>query len=357
MKTPPMRHAIPRKHVVRWAVLALVIALVAVTAFVVQRAQQALDTATQGQGGSAIDILLPKPLDGESTGTVNLLLAGNSFDDKGHDGAALTDSIMVASMNLTTHHITLVSIPRDLWVEDDGKQMKINAVYPVHASGTAGASDLGDSRAGMQGLARVVERVTGLHIDHYALVGYRALRDAVDAVGGIDLTIHGTEGKGIYDPAAGVNVPEGFQHIDGLTALRISRARNDKQVSGNEDSYGVADSDFGRTRNQRVIMGALLDKVKSTPTLANPATMVAMFDVISANVRTDLSVGQIRRVYDLSTKSTAMNSITIKGDAKNFLIADYTDAPTSAARSSLIPSAGVFDYSKIQKFVAAACAS
>jgi len=353
-----MRHALPqrRRHVVRWVVLAVVLALVAVGVWVGVRFQHAVDSATQGHGGSAIDLLLPKALRGEDTGRVNILLAGNSFDDTGHDGAALTDSIMVASMELATHKIAVISIPRDLWVDYGGRHLKVNAVYPLAASGTAGANTLGDAQAGMTALGQVAEQVTGLRIDQYALVGYRALQDVVDAVGGIDVVIHGTESKGIFDPAAGVNLPEGPQHIDGLTALRLSRARNDKDVSGNEGSYGVADSDFGRTRNQRMVLSALLAKVKTTPSLANPATMVTIFDSISNNVRTDLSVAQVRRIYDLSSSSPGFQSLTVKGDDSHELLRDYTDAEDGAS-DALAPTAGVFDYTEIRAYLAAALAS
>ncbi len=356
------RHAVahPRRRRIWLTVFVLLLALVLGTlGWVWYNAQRAVDDATQGQGGAALDILTSAPLDGESTGRVNILLAGNSFDEKGHEGAALTDSIMVASMNLTTRHVAIISIPRDLWVQYNGEKMKINAVYPVAASGNPGAADLGNYTAGMGALGQVVETVTGLHINQDVLVGYSALKDTVDAVGGIDVVIEGTkpdgrpEPRGIYDPAAGVNLQNGPQHIDGLTALRISRARNDHEVAGNEDAYGVGDNDWGRQRNQRMILTALQQKIKSTPALANPATMVSIFNTVSKNVRTDLSVHQVRRVYDLTNGQVGMTSVSIKGDDTHELLKNYKAGDLDA----VVPTAGRFDYSEIQQFVAAACAA
>jgi len=343
------------RHVVRWIVAAVLVLAVGVSAWVLTSAQRAVDAAMDGKGGAAIDILVPRPLNGEETGRVNLLLVGNSFDDRGHEGAALTDSIIVASMDLSTHRVVLASIPRDLWVEYDGDQMKINAVYPVAASGTSGASGLGDSAAGLAALSGVVTRVTGLRIDHYVLVGYTALKEIVDAVGGIDVVIDSPDPRGIYDPASnGLRLANGPQHLDGQTALSLSRARNHAQ-EGQEEPYGIPDAGFGRERNQRMVLSALMDKVQHTPALANPAVMVAIFDSVSANVRANLTVSQVRRVYDLTTQGGAPASVSLLGDGTVWLLRDYDDREVGAS-DALVPAAGVFDYSDIQAYLARALA-
>ena len=110
-------------------------------------AQNAVDKSMNGQGGSAIDILMPKPLNNEGTGRVNVLITGNSFDDEGHQGAALTDSITVASMDLVNKKITLISIPRDMWVDIPGRG-KAKAT-PGRGSPSPRSSDLvcGDARS------------------------------------------------------------------------------------------------------------------------------------------------------------------------------------------------------------------
>lgn len=349
---PPARRWTTRRIVT--VLLTSLLALVAGTSlWVGVSAQNAINDATQGHGGTPLDALQAQPLVGEGGDRINLLLAGNSFDEKGHEGAALTDSIMVASMNMKTHQITLVSVPRDLWVDYRGTWMKINAVYPMAASGSQGATTLGDADAGMSALADEVEEVTGLHCDQYVLVGYRALQQVVDAVGGIDVVITPTpppEGKpaGIYDPAASVNIGAGPQHIDGLTALRISRARNDKEVDGNEDSYGVADNDFGRTRNQRMILGSLLTKVKSTPALANPLTLVAIFNSVQSQVRTDVSVAQVRRIYDLaSTAGTQPASVSLNGDGTHELLKEYRPGKVDG----LVPRTGRGQYDELRAWV------
>ncbi len=334
-----MRHALPpERRSRRWIVAGVAVVLVFTLltfGWVLLRAQLAVDSATQGKGGSAMDILIPRPLVGESTGRVNILLAGSSFDDAGHDGADLTDSLMVATMNLNTKKMALISIPRDLWVTYAGERMKINEVY---------------TRGGWSGITSVVEKVTGLAIGQHVLVGYTALKDAVNSVGGVEIDIEGTDSRGIWDPNTGLRLKNGLQAINGDTALQLSRARN--HPTPGEKPYGIADGDFGRARNQRAILGAILTKFKTTPALANPLTLVGIFDSISATARTDLSVSQVRRVLDLSTAAGGeLKNCSIIGDSTHALIADYTGSSVSA----LVPVAGTFDYSQIKKFLGDYC--
>lgn len=352
---PARRYAIQprRRRVWPWVVGVLLVALVAgvgMSTWVLSRAQHAIDSSMDGEGGSAVDIFVPTPLDNEASGRVNILLAGNSFDDAEHEGAALTDSIMVASMDMATQHVTLISIPRDLWVEYGGHKMKINAVFPTAASGTSGADSLGNWRQGMAALGSVVQKVTNLHIDQFALVGYTALKDTVDAVGGIDVVIATDDKRGLWDPNVDLKLPNGPAHLDGVDTLKLARARNHPMPG--EHPYGI-NSDWGRADNQRMILTALLTKVKTTPALANPATIVGIFDSIAANVRTDLSVSQIRRVLDLASNSGPIKSASIRGTDANLLLRDIT---TDAGEDVVVPVAGDFDYYSIWRYVAAACA-
>lgn len=346
------RHAVrPR----RWlkpllgALVAVLVGSVGVGAWVAMHAQSAVNQATDGQGGAAVDILLPKPLIGESTGRVNVLLVGSSFDDAGHDGAVLTDSIMVASMDLTTKQVALISIPRDMWVSYAGRQMKVNAVYPAAAGTGAGSDDLGDWRKGLSELGLVAESMTGLHIDHHVMVGYSALQEVIDAVGGVDVTIDSPDSRGIYDPNAGVQLPNGDAHLDGKTALALTRARN-HPVPGKRP-YGLPKGDFDRAENQRMVLQAVQAKVKTSPALANPTTVVDILNTVSRNVRMDLSVSQIRRVLDLAMDSDKTKSASIRGTDKSLLIRDAK----VGGQSVLLPVGGANNYAAMRAYVAKVC--
>jgi LCP family protein required for cell wall assembly len=280
-----------------------------------------------------VDILQPEALNGENSGAVNILVAGNSSDDTGHSGAQLTDSIMVAHIDITTKKLTLISVPRDMWVSYNGSYMKINAVYTLD---------------GMDALQSTVEGMLGLTINHRVLVNYTAFREMIDAVGGIDITIESSDSRGIYDPMIGFSIGNGEQHLDGAQALLLARSRNDPTYDG-RIAYGLPNGDFDRTMYQRKIAEALITKVASSETLTNTTKLKALFASISGNVESNLSVGQLRRLYDLSKQLSSTESVSIRGDEGNLLLANYT---SSDGQSALIPSAGVENYTAIQAYIA-----
>lgn len=238
-------------------------------------------------------------------------------------------------MSLKTSKVALISVPRDLWVQYKGSSMKINAVYVAGGTG----------RSGLEALGQVVERVTGLHIDQHLLVGFAAVRDVVDTIGGINVTIHSPDPRGISD--AGVRLANGPQHLDGVTALALARARNDP--SPGVVSYGLPQSDYSRQQSQRMIMAAIVQRVKSTPVLANPITVVTLLNQVSSQITTDLTVSQIRGLYDISTRMGEPTSATIRGESSHYLITSYRSASGADAQ---IPVAGVYDYSQIKAYVA-----
>ncbi len=339
LDAPSPRRAAPRppRRALRWTIgilLGLLLVIGGAGAGLLWLASSALNKATDGRGGSPVGIFVPLPLSNEDSGHVNVLIAGNSYDDPEHGGALLTDSIMVASVDLETRKTALISVPRDLWVEHDGRQSKINAVF-VHAGGGS---------KGMTALAQAVERATGLHIDHYVLVGYEAVKGVVDAVGGIEVVIESPDPRGIAEGK--LKLGNGPQHLDGATALALARARN--YLGTSPTSYGLPGGDFDRQKYQRKILTAVVDKARKTPALANPAAVIAIFETLGNNIHTDLNAGQLRRFYDLFADGPHQ-SVSIRGDSGTPLLVNHTGPGGAAA---LVPRAGQFEYGEIHAFVA-----
>jgi LCP family protein required for cell wall assembly len=294
--------------------------------------------------GNLLGLLSDTKLNGESTGRVNILLAGNSADDPGHGGATLTDSLMIVSLNTTNNTAYMLSIPRDTWVNVPGYgHQKINAVYP---------------EGGMSLLEQVVSDDFGVSINYYTLVDYTAFKQAVDAVGGITVNIQSSDPRGIYDPNIGVDnggsalrLKNGVQTLNGQMALNLARARNDPTPSG-LTGYGLPNGDFDRAANQRLMLTALKDKAVTLTTLANPVKISQLLDAIGSNVHTDFKTSDLRRLYDLSKKISSNNiqSLSFQDSAHNInLLSDYT-APDGEA--ALIPTAGLDDFSQIQHYIA-----
>jgi len=294
-----------------------------------------------------LSLVHPTKLNGEDTGHVNILIAGDSSDDPGHDGADLTDSIMLISLNTNNDTAYMLSIPRDLYVNIPGNgYAKINEAY--QDGNQQNFDEPGYPAGGMGLLEETVSQVTGVPINYYALVDYSAVRDAVNAVGSITVNIQSDDPRGLYDAFTNLRLPNGENTLNGQEALNLARARGD-DVAG-DISYGFADSDFTRTQNQRLILLALKDKVMSAGTLSNPIKLGNLFDSLGNNVTTDMSLGDVVRAYDLTKKvpDSKITSAAFNNDNGTSLLTNYY---TSSGEDALIPAAGIGDYSALQQFV------
>lgn len=302
-------------------------------------------------GGDIFGILNTTELRGEDRGRVNILLAGNSADDVGHNGGQLTDSIMLVSIDTRNNTAFMLSVPRDLWVDipDDGHQ-KINAAYVFGQE--EGFKESGYPEGGMGLLEKIVEEDFGLPIDYYALVNYNAMRDAVNAVGGVNVNIKSNDPRGLYDPNIDytnggplVKLSNGPHKLNGQQALNLARARGDAY-----NAYGFDAADFDRTKNQRELLVALKSKAVSAGTLANPAKITSLSDALGSNVKTDFKPNELRRLYEVTKPITGKNiqSLSLNDADGKELLASYR---TPGGASALIPAAGLDDFSDIQAFV------
>lgn len=302
-------------------------------------------------GGSIFSVLKTTKLLGESTGRVNVLLAGNSADDAGHDGANLTDSMMIVSIDTVNNKVFMLSIPRDLWVNIPGyNHQKINAAFVDGQNDNFNQS--GYFAGGMGQLQKIIEQNFGITLNYYALVNYTAFKDSVDAVGGIDVTISSTDKRGLYDPNIDwttrgplVKLTNGLHHLTGQQALDLARARGDDYRA-----YGFNNSDFDRTQNQRMMLIALKSKAVTAGVLANPAKLSSLSDAIGNNVKTNFNLSEVRRLYDLSKNidTNSIQSLSLNDANGKNLLANYT---SNDGQSSLIPSAGLDNFDAIKAFI------
>jgi len=302
-------------------------------------------------GGSIFGVFSSSKLKGEDTGRVNILIAGNSADDAGHNGGLLTDSIMLVSIDTKNNKAFMLSIPRDLWVKIPGDgHSKINSAYVAGEANDY--SEYGYPDGGMGQLEQTVSEALDMPIHYYALVNYTALRQSVDAVGGVDIVVKSKDPRGLYDPNIDwttkgplVKLTNGPHHLNGRQALDLARARGDAY-----NSYGFAASDFDRTEHQRQLLVALKDKAISAGVLSNPAKLSSLSDAIGNNVKTDFKLSEVHRLYDIIKNINGGNikSLSLNDNNGESLLASY-NSPNG--QSALIPAAGVDDYSEIQAFL------
>ena len=154
------------------------------------------------------------------------------------DGAR-TDTIMMAHLPPSGKPM-LISIPRDMYVPIPGMgSHKINSAF---------------NNGGPQLLVQTVEQFTGVHIDHYAEIGFGGFDNLVDAVGGVEMCLD----QPIRDPKAGLKLKAGCQELNGAQALGLVRTR------------AFPNADLERVVNQRKFMSALMSKSTSPSVLLNP---------------------------------------------------------------------------------------
>jgi LCP family protein required for cell wall assembly len=147
-------------------------------------------------------------------------------------GAGRSDAIMLVRIDEGFTHATVVSFPRDSWVAVPGRGMaKINASYAY---------------GGPSLLVRTVEGITGIRVDHFAVIDFAGFRALTDAVGGIDVNVAAPTSFGSLMLHAGVN------HLNGEQALGYVRQRK-----------GLPRGDLDRVRRHQSAIRALFAKVAS----------------------------------------------------------------------------------------------
>ncbi len=324
----------------KWKIrlLSFIIFIVAILIFVASWDAINISRASRQLFGSGnlLSLMSPTTLRGSSRGRVNTLVIGYSKDDPGHQGAKLTDSIMVLSLSTTNHTGYELSVPRDLFVNIPGfGYAKINEAY---------------QDGGIKLIRKVIDQNFKIHIDHYVIVDYSAVRDLVNAVGGIDVKISSPDKRGLYDPninktdGGPLKLSNGWHQLNGQEALNLTRARGD-----DPRSYGFPASDFDRTFHQRQVLTALQQKL-SWKLILNPKQNGQLFQAIAKNLKTDIKQREARPFFSLfrNVKQADMKSVSFNKFEGQDLLTSYGVNGISA----LIPAAGLNNYSQIQSAVA-----
>ncbi|MGW2186892.1 LCP family protein [Streptomyces sp. NPDC001719] len=215
-----------------------------------------------------------------------------------HTGSAdgkRTDSMMI--LHTGDNGTTMLSLPRDSYVTipaftgpKSGKHIpqsthKLNEAY---------------SDGGAELLAQTIEYNTGLHIDHYAEIGFGGFRNLVDALGGVDMCLD----KPVKDRDSGADFKAGCQTLNGAQSLAFVRQRHQE-----------ADQDLGRMRNQQKFLNTLAKQAASPSTVLNP---FRLYPVIGSGLDT-LVVDKDMGLTDLMSMFWSMKGVT-GGDGKQLTV-------------------------------------
>ncbi len=268
---------------------------------------------------------------------LNFLLLG--MGGQGHEGALLTDTIMVVSTKPESGDVAMISIPRDLYISLGGKvYQKINS---VHAYGEIQRPGQGANLA-----SEAVEQVTGLPVHYYIRVDFEGFKKIVDILGGIDVYVE----RSFYDPAypgpnygyQTVSFAKGWNHMNGDEALKFARSRHGIVLEGE----GSESSDFARAKRQQIVLSAIKDKAFSLKTILNPKKLNNILAVLSDHIRTNIKPEEIFSLVELARGIDTQNIANQVIDSKehNLLYA----SKTKGGAYILLPKGG--DFSQIHKF-------
>jgi LCP family protein required for cell wall assembly len=193
-----------------------------------------------------------------------LILGSDARPDEIAQGAAgRTDTLMLFVGDRGQPLVALLSVPRDLWVAIPGYgEERINAAYEFGGSNTA---------------KQTVANVLGQPVNRYVVIGLQGVRDVVNAVGGVDISVP----TAIHDASYPtddygyqvVDIPAGQQHMDGDTALEYARTRHQ-------------DSDFARTARQQQVVAAVRDALLKP---INWPRLPAVVGAVSQSIKTDVT--------------------------------------------------------------------
>lgn len=279
------------------------------------------------------DDIDPSQLNTEGDGRLNVLLMGRGGTE--NEAPDLTDTMLIASIDLKNQTASMLSVPRDTWVESRGSNMKINAVYSTAKQYAIyrGKSNDEAEKAGIQAAIGIMREVAGVPIHKYVLTDYKAFRDVVNALGGVDVTVP----EAIHDGFTGWNFKAGLQTMDGARALQYARTR-----------HGSARGDFDRNENQRRLLLAMREKATSTGIVANPVRLNALANAVQKNIRTDLTVDEAKTLFE-KTKLLPEKDIASLDLAKPEGPLVRTDS-AGGGQSVVRPTEGFDDYTKIRAY-------
>lgn len=224
------------------------------------------------------------------TGAFTVLLLGSDDDSKFSGDRVLTQSMILVRVVPSTKQVTMLSIPRDLWI-------------PLSVGGT-GKADWAYSYGGPGAAIATVEQDFGVHIDDYIWIGLLGLVKLIDAIGGIDVVTSNPVLDDYY-PADVYNywpydyeriaVLAGAQHLDGVHAMQYVRSR-----------HGDISSDIGRSRRQQQVLIAIRQKSKQV----GAADLPSIANALGGELKTSIPLSKVAQMLPLASSFDNPDNIT-----------------------------------------------
>ena len=237
----------------------------------------------------------------------NVLISGSDtrggFDENGR-----SDVIMVATINPKTSTILLTSVPRDFYVTtacDAADGCMQGALDKITHTGIHGTNTT----------KRTVEQLLGVEINYTFKVGFDAVTELVDAVGGVDVTVAPGYAVDHFACMYNLSVHEGVNHLNGEQALAFARER-----------YAYTEGDRQRTKNQQLVLMGIVDKITSPSIVQNYSSIM---DAMSNTFSTTMSSSEISNLIKYQINNNPkwkMEQYMVDGTGDTLMCAELGDA-------------------------------
>jgi LCP family protein required for cell wall assembly len=233
----------------------------------------------------------------------NILLVGDDHRPAGASAAELaelgttqdgggisTDTVMLLHIPANGQHPTLISFPRDSWVDVPGVGMrKLNAAFGIgEASGGA--------TGGAQLLVSVIQNLTGLTITHYVRISLLGFYTVVNALGPVTVCLN----HAVNDPYSGINLPAGISTLNAKEALAFVRQR-----------HGLAGGDLDREIRQQYFLSIEAKNILTAGTLLNPVKLHNVLSAVSSSIETDPGLNLLDLAAQVKGFGGSLSSATI----------------------------------------------
>jgi LCP family protein required for cell wall assembly len=288
--------------VIRWVAIVVVLVLLAAVAYAVYNYHSFTSNITH------VDAIPSSSTTTSKLAGQNILLVGDDHrpaDASAQELAELgttqdgggtnTDTMMVLHIPSNGAKASLISFPRDSWVDIPGYGMgKLNAAF-------AYGSQKGGDAGGAQLLVQTVENLSGLHIDHFVRISLLGFYDVAKALPEIKVCLV----NAVDDPYSTFKAPAGVSTLNAMQALAFVRQR-----------HGLPQGDLDREIRQRYFLTAEAKNFASASTLLNPGRLNAALKAMSGAIQTDPGLNFLSlasQLKDLAGGNLTSTTIPISG--------------------------------------------
>ncbi|SOD72998.1 LytR family transcriptional attenuator [Jatrophihabitans sp. GAS493] len=251
-------------------------------------------------------------------------------------GSVNTDTMMILHVPAKGGKATVVSIPRDSWVDIPGfGKGKINSAYGDGYSTAKGkgADETASESAGIILLIKTLNGLTGLHIDHYMQVNLLGFYRISIAIGGVDVCLRAAQNPSTDSDAnghgySGINLPAGHSVIMGTQALAFVRQR-----------HGLPQGDLDRIKRQQYFLSAAFRKVATAGVLLNPFKLRDLLKAVSTSLLIDPALNVVSLAGEFQNMSAGnITFATIPNDGSQTIYPDGVETSIVAINTAALPS-------------------